>query len=240
MKNIAIYTSIVGKYDKLYEPDEVIDNYDYICFSNDISSPKNSVWKIRPIPFDNSDKTRQARFIKTNPHEVLKDYQYSLWIDGNVVIKDNYVYIRVQELIKEGVLISIPKHPLRDCAYDEAKIVIKIGKGKKSVIIRQMEKLQKEGFPENFGLFESNIVFRKHMDKDIIELDNDWWKEIQNYSRRDQLSLGYVLWKKQITCVPFFEEGYNVRNHPGFSYPAHKRTIAHKINKRIRIIGNKF
>ena len=240
MKNIVIYTSITGKYDKLYEPDELMEGCDYICFSNDVSAPKSSVWEIRPIPYENSDKTRLARYIKTNPHEVLKEYQYSLWIDGNVVIKNNFVYLRVHELIEKGVQVSIPKHPLRDCTYDEADICIRIGKGKKSVIQRQMEKLQNEGFPKNSGLFESNIVFRRHKDRDVIKLDNEWWKEIQNYSKRDQLSLRYVLWRNHITCVPFFEEGYNVRNHPGFLYPQHKRTIAHKINKRIRIIGNKF
>ena len=146
----------------------------------------------------------------------------------------------MQELIEEGVLISIPKHPLRDCVYDEASVCIKIGKEKKSVIQRQMEKLRKEGFPENFGLFESGIIFRNHMHKKVVELDEAWWKEYLNYSKRDQLSLRYALWKNQITCVPFFEEGYNVRNHPGFLFPKHKRTIVHKINKRIRIIGNKF
>ncbi len=240
MNNIVIYTSITGKYDKLNEPVEVMEALDYICFSNDVSVPENSVWKIRPIPLESKDKTRQARFIKTNPHEILKDYQYSLWIDGNVIIKDKYVFKRIHELIENNILISMPKHPLRDCTYDEANILNKIGKEKKHIILKQMEKLKKEGFPENCGLFESGILFRNHMNEDIVKLDNDWWKEIQNYSKRDQLSLRYVLWKNQITCVPFFEEGYNVRNHPGFSLPKHKRTIAHKINKRIRIIGNKF
>ncbi len=149
MNNIVIYTSITGKYDKLNEPVEVMEALDYICFSNDVSVPENSVWKIRPIPLESKDKTRQARFIKTNPHEILKDYQYSLWIDGNVIIKDKYVFKRIHELIENNILISMPKHPLRDCTYDEANILNKIGKEK--ILISRRWKFR--GFAETTVLF---------------------------------------------------------------------------------------
>ena len=240
MKNKVIFTSIVGGYDKLHEPDIVLDDWDYICFSNDYISSENSIWQIRPIPYQTKGKIAPARYIKINPHIVLKQYKYSLWIDGNVLIKGNYAYSRAEQLIKQGELISIPKHPLRNCTYEEAEVCIRIGKGNKRTIQNQMEKLKKDGFPEKIGLFESNIVFRDHNHKSIVELDEEWWQELANNSKRDQLSLTYVLWKNQINCIPFFEEGVNVRNHPDFAYPEHKRTISHKINKRIRILKNKF
>ncbi len=240
MQEKVIYTAIAGGYDDLYEPDKVMEGWDYICFSNDYSPKKNSIWQIRPIPFQNKEKTTLTRFVKTNPHKILKEYQYSLWLDGNVHIKGNYAYSRVNELIEKGDLISIPKHPLRECAYEEARVCIKIGKGKKKIILKQMEKLQTEGFPENMGLFENGVIFRNHMHKDIIELDEAWWGEIQNYSKRDQLSLRYLLWKNKIICTPFFKEGYNVRNHPDFLYPPHHRGLSHKIKKRIRIIQNRL
>jgi len=240
MANKVLYTSIVGAYDKLHEPDIILDDWDYICFSNDYIPSENSVWQIRPIPPQSKDHISTSRFVKINPHIVLKDYRYSLWIDGNVIIKGNYAYSRAEQLIKQGELISIPKHPLRDCTFEEAAICIKIGKEYKSIIKEQMQNLKENGFPENIGLFEGNIIFRNHLHKDIIELDEDWWNEFTRYSKRDQLSLRYVLWKNQINCIPFFEEGYNVRNHPDFAYPPHRRTFKHKLNKRIRIIKNKF
>lgn len=240
MKSIVIYTSIVDNYDKLNEPDEVMADCDYICFSNDYTPPKNSIWQLYPIQFQSKNKVTLSRFVKLNPHKILEEYQYSLWVDGNVRFKGKYAYSRILELIDDGVLISMPKHPLRDCTYDEARILTKIGKEKKSIIHKQMEKLKSEGFPENLGLFEGSIIFRNHMHKKIMELDEAWWEEFQNYAKRDQLSLRYVLWKNEITCIPFFEEGYNVRNHPDFLYSKHKRRLSHKIKKRIRIIQNRF
>lgn len=240
MQKKVLYTSIVGGYDELHEPGKIMEDWDYICFSNDYSPKKNSIWQIRPIPFQCKDKVTLARFAKINPHKILKEYQYSLWLDGNVQINGNFAYSRVHELIEKGELISIPKHPLRECTFEEAKICIKIGKGKKSIILQQMERLQTEGFPKNLGLFESNIIFRNHLQKDIIELDSAWWDELLNYSKRDQLSLRYILWKNQISCTSFFEEGYDVRNHPDFSYPLHQRGFSHKIKKRIQIIQNKL
>ncbi len=240
MKNIVFYTSIVDKYDKLIEPDEVMADCDYICFSNDFTPPKNSIWQLYPIPFQSKNKVTLSRFAKLNPHKILEKYQYSLWVDGNVGLRGNYAYSRILELIDKGVLVSMPKHPFRDCTYDEARLCIRIGKEKKNIIHKQIEKLKSENFPENLGLFEGNIIFRNHMHKKIVEFDEAWWEEFQNYSKRDQLSLRYVLWKNEITCVPFFEEEYNVRNHSGFFYQKHKRRLSHKINKRIHIIGNKL
>lgn len=229
MNKKAIYTSIVGGYDQLYEPDEAMKGWDYICFSNEFSPKKNSVWQIRPIPFQCKDKGILARFAKINPQILLKDYHFSLWIDGNIHLKGDYVFLRAHELIEIGSLISIPKHMERDCIYEEGRVCIKQGKDERSIILKQMEKLKSEDFPENMGLFENGLIFRNHMHKDIIKLDKAWWEEFLTYSRRDQLSLRYLLWKNQITCIPFFEEGYDVRNHPDFLYIKHKRRLSHKI-----------
>ncbi len=48
---------------------------------------------------------------------------------------------------------------------------------------------------KNFGLGENNILFRKHNSDNIIKLMNDWWEELNTQTKRDQLSLAYVLWK---------------------------------------------
>lgn len=45
------------------------------------------------------------------------------------------------------------------------------------------------------GLTENNVIYRKHKDPRCIKVMEDWWYMVENYSRRDQLSLFYVLWK---------------------------------------------
>ncbi len=45
------------------------------------------------------------------------------------------------------------------------------------------------------GLTATGIIFRKNNDQQLIKVMEDWWEEIQNNSRRDQLSFCYVCWK---------------------------------------------
>ena len=66
----------------------------------------------------------------------------------------------------------------------------------------QMDRYKKEGFPENYGLLQSNILLRKHNKQDCIKLMEEWFNEIKNGSHRDQLSFNYVSWKnKEINIV---------------------------------------
>ena len=53
-------------------------------------------------------------------------------------------------------------------------------------------------------MVESNIIIRKHNERECIELMEEWWKEIKTNSHRDQLSFNYVLWKtgKRIKYIP--------------------------------------
>ena len=52
--------------------------------------------------------------------------------------------------------------------------------------------------PQNYGLAETNILYRNHS-QNIINLMEEWWEMIKNYSKRDQLSFTYILWKNGIT-----------------------------------------
>ena len=61
-----------------------------------------------------------------------------------------------------------------------------------------MKLYREEGFPEHYGLNETNIMYRNHKSDKIISIMEEWWKFIENYSKRDQLSLSYVLWKNNM------------------------------------------
>ena len=70
----------------------------------------------------------------------------------------------------------------------------------KDVMRRQVDLIRRAGFPAKNGLFESNIMYREHHDDRVIAVMNDWWWWVENYSRRDQLSLPYVYMATQIGC----------------------------------------
>ncbi len=240
MNNKVIYTSIVGNCDSINDPRYIMPGWDYICFSDTIKQEEVSIWKIKSIPFQHWDQTRLSRYAKINPHLVVKEYEYSLWIDANIEFLDDYVERRVNELIEDDIFLSIIVHPFRNCIYEEAQICIENGLDSRKKIEKLIKFLKDEKYPEKNGLFENGLIFRQHNEQLISSMNTDWWSLYLRFSKRDQLSLGYVLWKQKINCVPFLLEGNNVRNMPSISYVMHNTSWWHELKIYIQKKINRF
>lgn len=192
MNKYVIYTVITNGYDKLIEPEKVQSGIDYICFT-DSTDLKSKTWEIRKIPewIKNVPKNKRQRMLKVLPHVILPEYEMSLYIDGNVKIKGD-----AKKLfnVVSSHIISIPKHPARTCIYREGIAVMKIRKDIPENVMPQMERYLEEKFPTDYGLFETNIIFRKHNEPECKRLMDRWALEIMMGSHRDQLSLTYAMW----------------------------------------------
>ena len=143
------------------------------------------------LNFNNNIKL--ARFFKTHPHLFFKNYQKSVWIDGNIDIINNLNNC-IDLLINDNYILCYD-HPCRSCIYLE----IDACKQLKKDIIKNLNNIQKylidENYPKNNGLIQSNILVRNHNNTDCIFLMEKWWEMINNYSIRDQLSFNYIFWK---------------------------------------------
>lgn len=183
----VIYTCITGKYDSLV-PQPYLEGWDFVCFTDDYQ--RDECWEIRPIPEHIKDlsNVKQQRYVKTHPHELLPEYDYSVWIDANMLMLD-----APDDLIHDYP-IEIPMHPVRNSISAEAQACIRKNKDSEEVIEAQMERYKEAGFPDNGGLVQSNIIFRRHNDPICIKLMEDWWNEIAKGSHRDQLSFNYACW----------------------------------------------
>lgn len=220
----VVYTCLVGNYDVLRDPQCVSPDWNYVCFSNSLQQDDFQVWQIKPLPnIDTKCQTRLARWPKLFPHLLFPDCDISLWHDAIISIECNAVYEVLENLIKGEAILSIPKHPLRNCIYDEAKAVSRRGLDYRSLIHKQVRMLKNSGFPLHYGLFETNIIYRRHHVASLKELSEEWWSIIVNYSRRDQLSLSYLLWKHGVTCAPMFADGFDVRRSVYFKYMQHRQ-----------------
>lgn len=193
---IVVYTAISGDYDVLKTPEYITDNCDYICFT-DNPKLKSEVWTIKPFPefAVTLDRVRRCRYVKIMPHVLFPDYQYSIWVDGDIDIIGN-----INELIDRyfsnpnNELVTF-KHPERDCIYAEAEVCKKFLKDDIEIINKQISRYKKLGMPEHQGLIESGVILRKHNNQSVINLMEAWWSEVKNFSRRDQLSFNFVAWK---------------------------------------------
>lgn len=211
-KRYVIYSAMAGAYDDILQPKVVDERFDYILFCNEIKEKRVGVWEVRPIPYYNDDNTRICRYVKTHPDELLKEYEVSVWMDSNIHILTDYMYHRVTEMDKEDILFSAMWHPVRKCIYEEAFAVVYMMVEHEGVVVDWCHKLRIENYPRNYGLYETCVLYRKHKSEKVREVDAFWWQCIENYSRRDQLSCNYALWKHDMPIYYFFGEGKNARN----------------------------
>lgn len=194
-KKIAVYTAIIGKYDKLEEPKFVSPYCDYFIFT-DADIPTNSVWKKRDLPTTKEylklGNYQRAKYFKIFPHKLFPEYDYSIWVDGNItIIGDLAPFV---DRMRNKAMAEF-KHPNNDCIYDEAYSIVSQGKAQGKAVRKQIEQYKKDGFPAHYGLFENSFIVREHNDERCIRLMNMWWKQMEQFTWRDQLSLSYVLWK---------------------------------------------
>jgi SAM-dependent methyltransferase len=225
-KRKVIYTAIFGGKDELIDPERVMPDYDYICFSDQDHSSK--VWQVIKQPPTHADPVRSAKIYKILPHRYLADYDVSIWIDGNKYVRGDVDELVDAYLAKNSMAVfnhaELSADP-RDCLYEEAAELLRLDEAGKikdnpDLIKKQVSRYREEGYPEKNGLISGMVLIRKHNDPLLRETMEAWWKEIEQGSRRDQLSFNYVAWKKKFSFS--FIPG-DSRNNKYFGHRPHKK-----------------
>jgi len=241
MKNkIVIYTAIFGGKDNLIEPEFIPQGCDFVCFTD--QDFVSDIWEVRKVEPDFVDPVRSAKIYKILPHKYLSEYEISIWIDGNMILRGD-----VRKLIKKYLadanlaVFSHNEHmkrwkklfwiknneDCRDCLYAELEYLLRIGKNGKykddpNLMRQQVKRYKQEGYPEHNGLIVGMVILRRHNREDIIQTMKDWWNEIENGSRRDQLSFNYVAWKNKLNFS--YMKGDSRRNKY-FLHTQHKKRV---------------
>ena len=206
---IAVYTCIIGNYDQPQEPQFKPGNVDYLLVT-DGELPSTGAWKgidvrtIKGLP--SLDDSRVSRYVKLHPHLFLDDYDYSIYIDGNIKTVGDMRYL-IHLLNQYGFVSNLHRH--RNCIFEELEACIRPQKDNPEIMRKQMDSYKSEGMPGNYGLLETNLLVRDHHNPVCIEIMERWWRELVKHSRRDQLSLPFVLWEMGI---PVSEIG-RISNH---------------------------
>lgn len=192
----CIYSVITGGYDSIRTPTYINEDMDYILFTDNPNLQSDGIWQIRLI--DNPQNLSShllSRHVKVFPHLYLAEYDYSLYVDGNLaLIGDVHKLISIYHK-KESMICN--SHDERDCIYDEAVACLELGKDTKDVVDRHVSHLRDNNYPERNGLIIGGYLIRSHRDEKLKKVMSDWWEMITNYSKRDQLSFNYVAWKNE-------------------------------------------
>ena len=203
MNKKVVYTSVFGDWDDVRVP-ELNDDWDWIYFNE----------RNRLCLYE--DNNRNAKKFKVLPHRYFQDYEYSIFVDGNMSVRGDVNELIEKYLSDANVVFFSHKNNLldsRDCAYKEAETIFQLGeknmqitpergilnyKDNPNTIKQQMERYSMVGFPQNNGLITGMVILRRHNEKDCIETMEDWWTEIKYNSKRDQLSFNYIAWKNNL------------------------------------------
>ena len=208
-EKIAIYTAIFGGKDDLKEPHSslVSDGVDLICFTDD-PEIKSSAFQVRLVTPETSDARTNAKKFKILPHQYLEGYDITCWMDGSFrILRPTADYLRS---VLSGSNMAFCQHWDRDCVYAEADESIRAGRlgaaGAPSMA-NQVHKYQKLGLPEHSGIYIGGILIRRQAAQDCKDFMEAWWKEIQETSQQDQLSLGYLHWRLKPNFKHLTREG---------------------------------
>jgi GT2 family glycosyltransferase len=215
---IVIYTAISGGYDTLKLPEKPNPIFDYVVFS-DTPMRGSGIYDIRPMPYFHEDATRQARYAKTHPHTLLSEYDIAIWVDANIMITGELTEAVARFALAKEPVAGIP-HPLRKSAIREAYACIRQGKDDTAQIKLQIEHLKRLGYDCN-DLIESNLMMFKLRSPRVASFFNSWWRELDNYSRRDQLSLNFALDENRLKWLRLTERPVNARNHSELTLVQH-------------------
>jgi len=189
LRSVVIYTSLFGNYDRL--PPIVVDksNLEFVCFTDqDITADG---WKIEKNKPSGNDPNLSAKYYKLHPHKLFPDHAASLFVDANTLFLGKIdAFLGRWLLFNDLVMWS---HPERDDYLDEAEAIILSAKDAPDRVCRQMAAYESANVPRHAGLYEASFIWRRHHVEEIRHLMEKWWEQINQYSKRDQTSLYYLL-----------------------------------------------
>lgn len=175
MNKKVIYTVITNNYDTP-NPVKKLNGFDYILFTDNKDLTAQG-WDIRY-----TDK--EQRHLKLYPFDELKDYDASIYVDGNIAILGNISHF----ITSANSDFITYKHPIRDCFIKEHYECIKRNKAEPELIREQLIYNINKGLMPEQGMYQTGVMYRKHTD-DVKAFCADWLNELKKFTHRDQLSI---------------------------------------------------
>jgi hypothetical protein len=244
--NVKIYSCVTNAYDKVVEKAIICDSIkEWVLYTDDFRIEADGWNRIKlNHPEELKDLKSVDRWYKFFPHKFLKDVDISIYIDGNIEILKNLKPL-IDKFYKSGFLIGCFKHPQRDNILEEIQACYSLNKidlHDGFSIQQQLSSYHKDGFDLRSKLFSGGVIFRRHTQ--IAKLDssmNLWWNQLCTYTKRDQLSLPYVLWRANLGVYIFdmniFDNEYLVvhRHKPRLHLPTSLERTIRKLKHSMRI-----
>ena len=220
----CFYTAIFGMgdqpVDSLAPITNKISGWDYICFTN-LNLPPQKGWQIVKISLDEINPVFQAKRVKWLSHEYLSDYDVVVWMDAYIAPNPMFSEVLKQwvlDMQERNIRILHRPHEIRNCIYEECDAVVANKRDTKENVSKVLTQLKDLRFPKNWGLFDTNILFKFHKDASVQDISEAVYKQMQQTSYRDQLAVplvyytnGFKEFQNQTLLRAFEKSGNHIR-----------------------------
>ena len=152
-------------------------------------------WEYRLVKPDLGDPNLDAKIYKVLPQEFDQDFDYTMFVDANTLLSG-----RIDEFIDKYLADNefvMFKHPERSDIYAEGVAIVESERHSPAKILDQISAYSRLGLPAESGLAEASFIWRSTRNATLTELMIRWWQHICTYTKRDQLSLGFIMWEQK-------------------------------------------
>ena len=220
MTKIAIITANIGGVDPILGIPKQSVEADYFYYDE----------TNLPFPLTNLSNRLKARYLKSQTHRFLPDYDMYIWLDGRVKVEGNNFAQSFLEQI-EGRDLAIYKHFERDNVYQEMDYINnEMLKGSQYLLTRYAnQQVMKEalfykekGLPNDFPLFMGGFFARRN-NKKTNDCFDEWWRRIVEFSYSDQTMLSHVVWESGLDINIIIRD--ELRTHKLFTIGKHDKPL---------------
>lgn len=197
----VVYTALMGSYEKVVERAAADTSVlPHLCFT-DNPSLESATWTVILVePRFAGDSIRSARFLKTEGHPLLDQYDESMWVDNRVQL-----LITPDELFDKFLAtadVSLPLHSRTESVAKEFRAVLH-SRLDDPWRLREQFLAYQEAMPEVLSAqpYWTAIILRKRNER-VDRVFALWMDHIARYSRRDQLSVNFILGASGLVIRP--------------------------------------
>jgi hypothetical protein len=210
--DLIVYTCSTRGYDYVVQMQRATPGLRFLLFTDDFSQCPAG-WELRPLVSPPRLRVGHDinRFHKIFAHHVLPDCRYSVYLDGNIGFHDD-MELLVNRLRERNLALGAFKHPSIRTLAEEADACIKVKKFDdydRDKVTQQLSFYRSEGLDMNQLITANYLLVRDHGFSGLPEAMSLWWSQLFEFSKRDQMSLAYVLWKTELPWA-FLDEDLGV------------------------------
>lgn len=166
------------------------------------------------------------RYHKVFAHRIFCDVRYSIYLDGNVIYRGEIKKL-LEHFRQSGAALGLFRHPQSHSLRDEAdacKFYGKFDRFDKSRVSAQINDYIADGFNVDAPIGGNYFLVRDHAHPLLPEAMSLWWSSLFEFTKRDQMSLTFSLWKIGTPWV--FLDDNNAFSGDDVLRLSHRRTLS--------------